>query len=48
MFTKDYIRTVTNVIIVYPMQTDLLFQSCAIQGYVTSDAIQAKERSYYY
>jgi hypothetical protein len=46
MFTKNGIPTLTKVIITNPIQVDLLFQSCATQGFVTSDVAQTKERSY--
>jgi len=45
VLTKDGIRTLTNVVIVDPMQADLFPQSCVIQGFVSSDTTQAKERS---
>jgi hypothetical protein len=38
--------TLANIVIVDPTQVDLLHWFCAIQGFATSDAIQAKERSY--
>jgi hypothetical protein len=46
VFTKDGIRTLTNVVIVHPMRTNLLLQFCVIQGFIASNAIQAKKRSY--
>jgi hypothetical protein len=46
MFTKDGIRTLGNIVIANPMQVDLLPQFCVIQGFITSDATQAKERRY--
>jgi len=46
VLTKDGIRTLANVVIVDPTQADLLPQSCAIQGFVTFNAAQAKERNY--
>jgi hypothetical protein len=46
ILTKDDIRILTDVVIVNPMQVDLFPRSCAIQGFVVSDAIQAKERNY--
>jgi hypothetical protein len=46
MFTKDGIRTLADVVIVNPMQADLLPQFCTTQKFVTFDAIQAKEKSY--
>ncbi len=47
VFTKDGICTLTNIVIVDPTQIDLLPWSYAIQGFVTFDATQAKERIYY-
>jgi len=47
VLTKDGICTLANVVIADPMQGDLFPQSCAIQGFVVSDATQAKERSYH-
>jgi hypothetical protein len=44
---KDGIRTLVDVVIVDPIQTDLFFGSCTTQGFVTSNAIQAKEKSYH-
>ncbi len=46
MFTKDNIRALGDIVIVDPMQVDLLPQFCAIQGFVTFDVTQANERSY--
>jgi hypothetical protein len=46
VLTKDGICTLANIIIINPMRTDLLPQSCAIQGFVASNAAQVKERSY--
>jgi len=46
VFTKYDIRTLANVVIVDPTRADLLSQSCATQRFVTSNATQAKERSY--
>jgi hypothetical protein len=46
MFTKDGIRTLGNIIVANRMQVDLLPRFCAIQGFITSDATQAKERRY--
>jgi len=40
-------HTLVNVVIVDPMQVDLLLWSCATQGFVTSDGTQAKEKSYH-
>jgi hypothetical protein len=47
MFTKNGICTLVDVIIIDLTCIDLLPQSCAIQGFVTSDVTQAKERSYH-
>jgi hypothetical protein len=46
VLTKDGICTLTNIVIVNPMSAYLLLWSCAIQGFVTFDVVQAKERSY--
>jgi hypothetical protein len=45
VFTK-YNICILAVVIVDPTWTDLLPWSCAIQGFVASNAAQAKERSY--
>ncbi len=46
MLTKDGIRTLIEIVIADPMQTNLLPQSCAIQGFVAFDVAQVEERSY--
>jgi hypothetical protein len=46
MFTKNGIRALAEVVITNPIQVDLLFQFCATQGFVTSNVVQTKERSY--
>jgi hypothetical protein len=46
VLTKNEIRTLTNAIIGNPTQTNLFFWSCAIQGFVASNAIKTKEKSY--
>ncbi len=46
MLTKDGIGTLIDIVVIDPTQADLLLQSCATQGFTTSNAIQAKERSY--
>jgi hypothetical protein len=46
VLTKDAIHTLTNIVVAYPTRTDLLPPSCAIQGFVTSDAAQTKEKNY--
>jgi hypothetical protein len=46
VLTKDGICTLANIIIINPMRTDLLPQSCAIQGFTTSYVTQTKEKSY--
>jgi len=43
---KDGICTLTIVVITEPTWIYLLPQSCATQGFVASDAIQANEMSY--
>jgi len=47
MLTKDSIRTLIKVVIVDPTQVDLHPQSCTTQGFVASNAAQAKKRSYH-
>ncbi len=47
MLTKDGIHTLADVIIVDLIRTDLLPQSCAIQGFATFDVAETKERSYH-
>ncbi len=47
VFSKDGICTLVEVVIVDPTRADLLPQSCATQGFTTSDVTQAKERSYH-
>ncbi len=46
VFTEDDIFTLTNVII-NPTWKNLLFQSCAIQGFVASGVIQVEEKGYH-
>jgi len=46
MLTKNGIHTLIEVVIANPIQADLLFWSCAIQGFDASDVAQAKERSF--
>ncbi len=46
VLTEDGICTLVNVVIINPTRMDLLFQSCAIQGFVAFDVIQAQERGY--
>jgi hypothetical protein len=46
VLTKNDIYTIANVVIVDPMGANLLPQSCATQGFVASNAAQAKERTY--
>jgi hypothetical protein len=47
MFTKDDICTLADVVILDPMQANLLPRSCATQGFVAFDVVQSKERSHY-
>jgi hypothetical protein len=47
MLTKNGICILADVVIVNPMQADLLPQFCATQKFVIFDAIQAKEKSYH-
>jgi hypothetical protein len=47
VFTKDGIRTLVDIIIVNPTWTYLLPQFYITQGFVTFDAVQAKEKSYH-
>jgi uncharacterized protein with ACT and thioredoxin-like domain len=46
MFTKYDICTLTDVVIVDPIQLDLFSRSCAIQGFVAFDPTQVKGRRY--
>jgi hypothetical protein len=46
VLTKDGICTLTDIVIIDPTQTNLLPQSCATQGFATSDTTQAKEKNY--
>jgi hypothetical protein len=46
MFTKDGIRTLVIIIIADPTQVDLLSWSYITQGFVASNVVQAKERSF--
>jgi hypothetical protein len=46
VLTKYGILTLANVVIADPMRADLFPWFCVTQGFVTSDATQAKERSY--
>jgi len=41
VFTKDGFRTLADVVIANPTRADLLPQSCAIQGFTTSNVAQA-------
>jgi hypothetical protein len=47
MFAKDDIYTLADIVIVDPMWGNLFPRSCATQGFVTSNANQAKEKSYH-
>jgi hypothetical protein len=47
VLTKNDICTLVDIIIIAPMQMDLLPQSYIIQGFVAFNATQAKERNYY-
>ncbi len=46
MLTKDDIHSLVDVVIVDPIQADLLHRSYITQGLVASDVTQTKERSY--
>jgi hypothetical protein len=46
LLTKDGIRTLVGVVIADPTWIYLLPQSCATQGFATSNVVQTKERSY--
>jgi hypothetical protein len=46
VLTKNGIHTLTKVIVANPTQANLLKKSCVIQGFVASNAAQAKERNY--
>jgi hypothetical protein len=47
VFTKNEIRTLVDIVIADSMHADLFPQSCTTQGFATSDAVQAKKKSYY-
>jgi hypothetical protein len=47
VFTKNDIHTLIDVVIVDPMWVNLFPWSCATQRFVTFDAAQVKEKSYY-
>jgi len=47
MLTKNGIHILIDVVIRGLIRTDLFPRSCAIQGFVTFDATQAKERSFH-
>jgi len=42
VFTKDGIRTLTNIVIADPMQVNLFSPSCTTQGFATTNIAQAK------
>ncbi len=46
VLTKDGIRTLIDIVIIDPTQTNLFPWSCAIQGFVASNAAQAKEMNF--
>jgi hypothetical protein len=46
MIIKDDILILVDVVIANSMQVDLKPWSCAIQGFATFDATQAKEKNY--
>jgi hypothetical protein len=43
VFTKDNIHTLIDIVIADPTQVNLLPQSCTTQGFVTSNATEAKK-----
>jgi hypothetical protein len=45
VFTKYGICTLVNVVIANPTRANLLPRSCATQGFVAFDAIQAKKEA---
>jgi hypothetical protein len=47
MLTKDGIHTLADVVIIYPMWTDLLLQSCVTQRFLAFNATKAKEKNYH-
>jgi len=47
VFTKDGFHTLIDIVIGDPMNSNLFFWSCIIQGFPTSNVAQAKERSYH-
>jgi hypothetical protein len=44
VFTKDGIRTLTDVVIANPTQANLLPQFCTTQGFATFNVAQAKKK----
>jgi hypothetical protein len=46
MFTKNGIRTLTNIVIVDPTHVDLFLWSCTAQRFVASNVIEAKKKNY--
>jgi hypothetical protein len=47
VFTKNGIHTLVDVVIADPTQVGLHPQSCTTQGFVASNVVQAKKRSYH-
>jgi hypothetical protein len=47
VLTKDGIYTLTNVVIVDPMWTNLLSWSCTIKRFIAFDVTQAKEMNFH-
>jgi hypothetical protein len=47
MFIKNGIHTLVDIVIGDPVRVDLLSRSYTTQGFVTSNANQAKESSYH-
>jgi hypothetical protein len=46
VFTKNDIHSLADIVIVDPMQAYLLHQSCVTQGFVASNVVPSKEKSY--
>jgi len=46
VFTKDGVCTLAKVVIANPTWANLFFRFCTIQGFVTINVVQAKEKSY--
>jgi hypothetical protein len=47
VLTKNGICTLVDIVTAHPTRADLLPRSYTTQGFITSDAVQAKEKSYH-